>query len=252
MQQPANAPPLILVMDTSTDHACVGIARGAEVLAWESLADREQTSALLIHRIGRVIEKADTQLPSIDLYSAVSGPGSFTGLRVGLATIKGLARAHRRPAVSLTSLECTALLAGDSPLTCVLLNGRRDEVFTQSFTVEGETVTPLDAPRAVGIEQRLGQLRHSDRILFAGDGCALYRAALEREASSRNLAFARWRGGEMGGGFAMYDGPLELAGAIARLAMSRFLAGRAIESSALDAFYVRSSDAELKLKRARE
>lgn len=241
--------PLIFALDTSTDHASVALVRGDEEIVVQSLSDREQTSSKLIQTVRSVFEQAGRSLGDVDLYAAVAGPGSFTGLRVGLASMKGLARVHRRPVASVSSLEATALLAGDSAFTCVLLNGRRNEVFTQAFAVEKDVVTPIDAPHAVPVCERLAQLRQNHGVLFAGDGVALYRTELEREATSCGITID----GDRDAGrprFRIYSGSLELAVVAARLALRRKELGQLIESEALEAFYVRSSDAELKLKRA--
>lgn len=241
--------PLILALDTATDHPSAALLQGVRPLVTRSLSREEQTSATLMETLRSLFDEAGGSIREVDLYAVVNGPGSFTGLRVGLATVKGLAMVHPRPVAAVTSLEATALLAGTSRFTCVLLNGRRNEVFTQAFAVEKEFVTPLDVPLAVPIDERLKQVLPQPDVLFAGDAVSLYRADIEREAQARGMMVAE-SGESRTGVFQIYTGSLLLAEAAARLALRYRDTGRLGDGSALDACYVRSTDEQLKLKRA--
>lgn len=196
-----------------------------------------------------LFDEAGGSIREVDLYAVVNGPGSFTGLRVGLATVKGLAMVHPRPVAAVTSLEATALLAGTSRFTCVLLNGRRNEVFTQAFAVEEEFVTPLDVPLAVSIDERLAQIMPQPDVLFAGDAVSLYRTDIERKAQARSMMIAE-PGESRRGVFQIYTGSLLLAEAAARLALRYKDTGRLGDGPSLGACYVRSTDEQLRLKRA--
>src|SRR5919202_1006228 len=96
---------LTLGVDTSTERRSVALLRGGRVLAESSSGLREGGSANLLADIDRVLASAGVRLKEVELYAAAVGPGSFTGLRSGLATVKGLALTTGRPAVGVQTLH---------------------------------------------------------------------------------------------------------------------------------------------------
>jgi tRNA threonylcarbamoyladenosine biosynthesis protein TsaB len=158
-------------------------------------------------------------LASLDGFAAASGPGSFTGVRVGLTAAKGLAEATGRPVVAVSNLEALAWF-GTRPLRATLLDARRGEIYGAVFDaslkpVREEVVTPLTG--------WLASLPGGDiEIITSG-------FFLPVNATQVSIV----------------DAGRTLAGAIARVAEKRFLKGLARDPAEIDANYVRRSDAEL-------
>src|SRR5712691_6492723 len=136
--------PLILAVETSTRAGSVSLARGGEVLS-AVLGDASASHSMdLIDNIEGVLRKGNAKLFDVDLFAVTVGPGSFTGLRIGLATVKALAVCVQKPCAAVSTLAAIAHAAGDCEMTVSVLPAGRGEVYAQAFTVHGETVQAFD------------------------------------------------------------------------------------------------------------
>jgi tRNA threonylcarbamoyladenosine biosynthesis protein TsaB len=161
----------------------------------------------------------------VDCFAAASGPGSFTGVRVGLACVKGLADALGKPAVAVSNLQALATF-GSAALRAVVLDARRGEVYGAVYDPAGR----LAAPEVVAkFPAWLATLPEGD-MEFVSTDFTPFRAALAGTRFERSP---------------VATAPPALAAAIARIALARFRDGQASDPAALDANYVRRSDAEL-------
>src|SRR5215813_605942 len=141
---------IILSIETSTRRGSVCLTRGNEVLGSAVGEDIGSHSNTLLRQIREVLEQGQVTLEDVDLFAAAIGPGSFTGLRIGLATVKGLAATLDKPCVGIPTLEAIARAGGASALTVALLPAGRGELFAQQFTVTADgTVTALDEPEHI-------------------------------------------------------------------------------------------------------
>lgn len=142
----------------------------------------------LMPMVTEVAAEAGAELASVDLFAATVGPGAFTGLRIGLATLRGLALSAHRPMLGVTSLE--AIAHGTTPeersgrRLLVLIESRRSELYAQSFASD---LAPLDAPRAVPAAT-LAEAYAGERLLLAGDAAA--RAEAELNAAGCELTWS--------------------------------------------------------------
>jgi tRNA threonylcarbamoyladenosine biosynthesis protein TsaB len=176
--------PRILSLDCSSLAGSVALSQGETLIGEVLLNVRSTHSEKLLQQIDQLLDAAGWTLADIDLYVAVTGPGSFTGLRIGLATIKGLAQVHDKPVVGVTSLATVAqnlpLIAGPF---CAFLDARKKEVYAQLFEWhEGATRALGDA--VVSPPEAL--LRRLDGDLaFVGDGVLQYRSLIENVLGSR-------------------------------------------------------------------
>ena len=174
--------------------------------------------ASLLHATGWTLDE-------IDCFAAAAGPGSFTGVRVGLAAVKGLAEAAGKPAIAVSNLEAVAWF-GVTPLRAAVLDARRGQVYCAVYNAKLEVVSP---EIVTAFPNWLAALPDGD-IEFLSTEFGPFRPGL---AGSRfENAVAR-------------DVPRTLGGAIGRIAAARYHAGLAQDPAALDANYVRRSDAEL-------
>jgi len=139
--------PLILAVDTSTELGSVALRRAHETLADVHLQATDGFGHIIFGAIEQALAQARSKLNEVDCFAAASGPGSFTGVRVALATVKGLAEALGKPALGISNLRALSL-AGHATLRAVALDARRGDVYgalydSQAKIVTAETVAPL-------------------------------------------------------------------------------------------------------------
>jgi tRNA threonylcarbamoyladenosine biosynthesis protein TsaB len=225
----------ILALDTSTSLASVAIAV-AEKIAAEATFDTNRTlSARLIPEIERLLALAGIAVADIDLFSASIGPGSFTGVRGGVATVQGLALASGKPCVGFSSLT---LLAMNFPLVshpvCCLLDARKSEVYAALFNCSTTTPTAQIGDCVLPPERLLDLLCETTGtpVIFCGDGAVRYRDMILNRMGEQAI-------------FAPF--PLNTAHAsnAAILALHAFRKGELLDPSQLLPTYLRASEAEI-------
>jgi len=208
--------PLILAVDTTREFGSIAVLQGADLVEEVTLHAPAGFAHVLYEHLGSLLERHRIGLKDIDCFAAASGPGSFTGVRIGLACIKGLSEAEGKPAVAVSNLQALAMF-GTSSIRATVLDARRGEVYGGVFD---EGCNPL-TPETVGpLPSFLDRLPEGSLDLISGDV-------------------------ELPGNRPAIRAPLALAGSIARLALRLYVAGEAADPAALDANYVRRSDAEL-------
>jgi tRNA threonylcarbamoyladenosine biosynthesis protein TsaB len=182
-----------------------------------------------------VLRAASVALNDIELFAAAVGPGSFTGLRIGLATTKALAATLSRPCASVPTLAAVARAAGPAENILALLPAGRGEVFVQQFSVSaiGE-VTEVDQPAHIPPAQVLKRYTKIINVTFAGEGAQLHRKSINDYSTKHGLNWS--------------VAPLdrELARQVCLIALTLYRTQQVIDPEALQAIYVRPSDAELK------
>ncbi|HEX8397848.1 MAG TPA: tRNA (adenosine(37)-N6)-threonylcarbamoyltransferase complex dimerization subunit type 1 TsaB [Pyrinomonadaceae bacterium] len=125
-------------METSTRSGGVALLRGNEVLAERAGKENSSQSAQLLSDIREILQKNDLNLNQINLFAVAVGPGSFTGLRIGLATAKALAMALKIPIAGISTLEAAASCSEKDGENCVVLPAGRNEYFAQYFKKSGQ------------------------------------------------------------------------------------------------------------------
>lgn len=230
---------LILALDTTTRAGSVALVRDAAVLALLEGDAARTHGERLPGELARVLDLADVGRADVDLLAVAAGPGAFTGLRIGLAAMQGLATTLARPVVGVSTLDALAHQARGEPVDLVApwMDAQRGEVFAALYAA-GET-TPA-APAAAGAPETLLAAWHGRLtgrgVLFLGD-------AISRDARLLRLADEpRWR----------TRAPAPLAPDVAALARLRFAAGHPHSPHALEPVYVRRPDAEIARRRAGE
>jgi tRNA threonylcarbamoyladenosine biosynthesis protein TsaB len=241
---------LTLSVETATERRSVAVLRGGRVL---SLCDRELRDgggAAVLADIDRALADASVRVADVELFAAASGPGSFTGLRAGLATVKALAATLGRPAVGVPTLHAVARAARPARRLYALLPAGRGEVFAQSLRVtERGEVEELSAPVHAPPARLLESMRAEGGVKFAGGGAHKFRELLSERAAALGLKFEELTDalGEPGEGVWALAPPVEsLAAEVGALALSMYEAGEQGGADDLRAIYVRPSDAELK------
>jgi tRNA threonylcarbamoyladenosine biosynthesis protein TsaB len=189
--------PVVLALDTSHQRGSVAVSRGEEILS-EILFDASDThSATLLPGVDACLASAKTALSDIGLFAVVYGPGSFTGLRIALATVKAFAAARRSPVVPV---ESCAVLAAAFPYAArpvlTLIDARRGEVYGALYdTADGPPrgIVPLFAAKPEAVGEVLARHAVAGPLILCGTGALRHRAALEAivPAGSR-FAGERW------------------------------------------------------------
>jgi tRNA threonylcarbamoyladenosine biosynthesis protein TsaB len=229
--------PLILAIETATLAGSIALVRNEEVIASFNGDPGISHSNTLLADLDKLLSETSTELAQIDLFAVAAGPGSFTGLRIGIATVKALAATLDRPCAAIPTLHAVALSGGPSELTVALLPAGRGEVFAQLFSVSGDVVTALDEAAHIAparMIEKYGSLAH---VLWSGEGANAQRELIENAAESK-----KWRIASLIEGRSK-----SLAQYVSRLALQSFQQDQLVAPDALQAIYVRPSDAELKV-----
>jgi tRNA threonylcarbamoyladenosine biosynthesis protein TsaB len=212
---------VILAVDTTSEFGSLALVDADRVVDEVLLHAPEGFGHVLYPRLEQLLARNGVNVNAMECFAAASGPGSFTGVRIGLAAIKGLAEVTGRPAVAVSNLQALAWF-GTRPLRATVLDARRGEVYGAVY----DNHLDLVRPEVV--------MKFPDwlRTLPAGD--------LEFVAADF-APFAPYSDQ----GVPVVTAPRALAGAVGLIAWKRFRAGEASDPAALDANYVRRSDAEL-------
>lgn len=168
----------ILAIDTSTSYAAVAVCVD-QTIAAESifLADR-CLSARLVPEIDRLLAVAGLDVKDIDIFAAATGPGSFTGVRAGIATAQGLALATGKSCAGFSSLAAIAMnFSRASHPVCPMLDARKSEVYAGLFNCSAHIPTPIISDAVLAPESLLGLVRTTtdQPVIFAGEGALRYR-----------------------------------------------------------------------------
>ena len=225
--------PLILSVETATLSGSVAIARGAQLLGVLSGDPKISHSNTLLADVDKLLGETQLSVSDVDVFAVATGPGSFTGLRIGIATIKALAATLDRPCVGIPTLEAVAVSGGVSERSVALLPAGRGEVFTQLFSVSSEnTVTALDEAAHVPPARLMERYEQLESVTWCGEGAIVHRELIE--AMESRAAGKNWR---------IAPPDPNLATHVARLALNRT---QFDDAYALRAIYVRPADAQLK------
>jgi tRNA threonylcarbamoyladenosine biosynthesis protein TsaB len=244
---------LILSLETATRGGSLALSRGDSILASSTGIAEESHSTTLLSQIESLLTARAVSLRDVDVFAVASGPGSFTGLRIGLATMKAFASTLDRPCVGVPTLEVVALGGGVSEHTYAMLPAGRGEVFSQSFKVSDAApfVTPLSEPEHLPPKVLLDRLSGQGTLHWAGPGSHLYVDLISARADALGYDFVndatdKPRGSEYAndGRWTLAPFVEQLAQYVAILAFAR-LDERGNSAEDLRAIYVRPSDAEL-------
>jgi tRNA threonylcarbamoyladenosine biosynthesis protein TsaB len=247
---------LILAIDTTSPRSSIAISLGNTVLAQLGIAGNEKRSTNLLSEIDWLLNRVEKTANDITALGVLIGPGSFTGLRVGLATIKGFAHALNRPIVAIKSTEIFARASGYSDCTCVLLDAHRGEVFTQLFAVKSDgklvelSQIVIAKPENILAEvYEYQQTQDLKGVVFTGDAVAIHKETLLKFAQEKMIPVEQAKlltANRLGW---ILQKPQDfLATEVAVYTQEKLLGGETVSASELAAYYVRPAEAEIKLQ----
>ena len=175
---------IILGIETSTKICSVAVSDGKKLLAIEEEGGAYSHSEKLTGFIQKVLDKANVQLKDLDVIAVSKGPGSYTGLRIGVSVAKGLCYALEKPLIAVDTLQAMArnpLLSGD--LLCPMIDARRMEVYTALYDDENKSVTPISAK--IIDENSFSEELTNNQITFFGDGAEKCMEVLGKSANAK-------------------------------------------------------------------
>lgn len=224
--------PLLLAIESATADASVALLRGDAVVAERMAPADRPASESLLPTVLALLDEAGVALAALDAFAVSIGPGSFTGLRVGVATVKGLAFGAAQPVVPVPTLAALASRAGrDDACVAGVLDARRDEVYAAIHDGDGAARFGPTVVRAPALADALASHAGVRPIAVVGDGVAVVEAELAARFGAR-VAFVP-----------PPDGAPH-AVAVGRLAQRLLAAGRGTSAASVAPVYVQRAEAE--------
>jgi len=230
----------ILALDSSGNVASAAILEDQNLLAEYTVNYKKTHSQTLLPMVDEIVRMTEADLKDIDAIAVANGPGSFTGLRIGSATAKGLGLALGRPVVEVPTIAALACnLFGTPGLVCPIMDARRNQVYTGIYRFsEGRLVTVEDQ-MALGIDELLEKLNElGEPVIFLGDGVPVHEEAIRKGLTIPPV-------------FAPAHLSRQRAGAVAYLGQQYYIEGKYVDAAESTPVYLRMSQAERERK-ARE
>lgn len=168
---------IILSVDTSTQNACAAVMSHNGLIAEYTISNKKTHSQNIMPMIDDMLKKADITMDMIDAFAVTVGPGSFTGLRIGMATVKTFSQVMKRPIVGVSTLEALAeshILT--DKLICPIIDARRQDVYNALYK-NGQCI---QEDRAININTLLEEIK-GQKVIFVGDGAVSYKDIIEEK-----------------------------------------------------------------------
>ena len=229
----------ILAIDTSTMLGGIAIMDEITLIAETRLNVKSTHSERLMTEIEHCLKQSSLKISDIDVFAVAIGPGSFTGLRIGLSTVKGLSYATGKPIVSVPTLDALALNFPYSRYpVCTMLDARKKEVYAALFKWEDDNFKKLINETSVNPEEFMSNVLlrgEYDKIIFAGEGAVIYKNKIIDAMGEKAV-------------FASPEKTVPSPANVASLGMKKALRGEFSEPVSLAPVYIRRSEAEVKWK----
>ncbi len=168
----------LLALDTSSKHFSPAVVKDGKTLCYRSIVLKKVLSDSIMPAIRGILKKAGLTLAQIDGFAVGLGPGSFTSLRVGLATVKGLAFALKKPVVGVPSLDVLAMNVTGDGQVCVVCDAKRNMVYACVYQKKGDALKRKSKYLLADIKDVLKRIK--GEVTFVGDGVPLFREAIEK------------------------------------------------------------------------
>ena len=239
---------IVLGLDTATSIASVALVKDAQLIAEESYDRNRRTAQTALARpkgnhaeiilplIDSILARGKVSLNDLSGIAVSIGPGSFTGLRIALATVKGIAYDWGVPVVGVSTLLANAARVKDhAGVVCSLMDARKREVYAAIYVRRGESLAPVSDERVCSIAAAIETLRAIEmpNPVIIGDGARAYEGLLAEAFGAARVS----SGEELG----------TVAAQVAALSWRRFVDGQGDELAGLVPRYLRSSEAQSKL-----
>ena len=220
----------ILALDSTAEVSTVAMCEGEKLLSQITINTGNTHSQTLLPAVEAALNFAELAVDDIDAFACSVGPGSFTGVRIGVATVKGLTFGKDKPCVPISTLEALAYnLVGYNGIICPVMNARRMQVYNALFRCENGVLMRICDDRAISIAELDEELkRYSESIFLCGDGY---------DISVKGLKDAKVS-------FVPESLRLQSAYSVARIALKKYAEGKFVSDTQLAPTYLRPSQAE--------
>ena len=216
----------LLAIDTARHEGSIALLCGSAVVSEAPLGKGPGFGETLFQAIERLLAERSLALRDLDCYAAATGPGSFTGIRVGLVAAKALAETNRKPLVGVSNLRALASLARGAAVRVPVLDARRGGLFAGFYAADCEAIRPDAYCQWTGLQPELEPLAatlvSNEQHLFEAGGALAAAGDAPRQTA-----------------------PAALAAAVARVAAGDVAAGRACSPEQVEANYIRRPNARL-------
>jgi len=220
----------ILAVDSTAITASVALTEDDKLVAEMTLNNGNTHSQTLLPMVEALFRTCDVTADDIDLFAVSEGPGSFTGVRIGAATVKGLAFGRGKCCIGVSTLEALAYnLCGFVGIICPVMNARRSQVYTAIFRSDGEKLERLSDDMAIAVselDERLAEL--CEPVYLVGDGIEVSLEGFVKTKPCATPERQRYQSGY----------------SVAMVALSRYAAGERGDDASLNPTYLRLSQAE--------
>lgn len=223
----------VLGIDSSGMTATVALIEDDKLIAEFSVNNKRTHSETLMPMIDKVLTASETDIRDVELLAIAAGPGSFTGLRIGAATVKGLGMSLDVPVAAIPTCEGLAMnLSGTDRLVCPLMDARRNQVYTGLYRVSGDMPEAVIEQTACDISEIVDKVNEAgEKVIFLGDGAAIFKEYIE---SNIRVEFS----------FANANASLQRGASIASLGLLYQKAGKTVSVDEFTPVYLRPSQAE--------
>lgn len=227
----------ILAIDSSSVVATVAITDEEKIIAEYSVNHKKTHSQTLLPMIDEIVKMAEINIDELDAIAVSGGPGSFTGLRIGSATAKGIAFAIKKPIIHIPTIDGLAYnMCGTNRIVCPIMDARRNQVYTGLYRFENDEFITIEAQSQKDIMDVIKSVNEIGKsVVFLGDGTSIY-----KEIITKNI--------NVDCQFAPIHMNMQRASSVATLAVKYYNEGKVIESSEHKPDYLRKSQAERELE----
>ena len=230
----------ILAIDSSGLVATVAVVEEeneiSKTIAEYTINYKKTHSQTLLPMLDEIVKMTDMNLDTIDAIAVAGGPGSFTGLRIGSATAKGLGLALKKPLIHIPTVDGLAYnLCYTDRIICPIMDARRNQVYTGIYQMDGDKLQVLEAQMAVGIDELAKKLcTYGKPVIFLGDGVPVFKPYIEEHIQVPHS-------------YAPIHLSQQRAGALGALALQYYHEGKYESAAEHQPDYLRLSQAEREL-----
>lgn len=223
---------IILSVDSSSSTATCALVKEDKILGEINLNDKKEHSVILMDLIDSLLSRCNLTLDDVDGFAISEGPGSFTGLRIGMATIKGLAFGSNKPCLAISTLDTLAYnVINFNGIICPIMDALRGNVYTNLYKNNNGKLEAMSEANCLSIEELVSILKEKNEpIIFLGDGLVKHKDYLLENLN--NLSFAP------------LNSNYPKASSLGELALQLFNSGETQELNKIAPVYLRKSQAE--------
>lgn len=225
----------LLAIESSGNVASVAIWEQGKIISELTVNNKKTHSATLLPMVDQMMKMSEKSPADFDAIAITRGPGSFTGLRIGAATVKGLGLALDLPVIPVSTLECLAMNVSEThDLICPIMDARRSQVYTAVYEMKDGGLLEVIKEEPLDINDLINKVKVLDKnVLFLGDGVTVYRSVLEEQLKEK-------------AGFAKEHNMVQRASSLAVLAKDRW--EQRVSAKDFHLEYLRASQAEREWK----